>query len=110
MVLQPVCWQRIEKSSQRRLKEKPADGKSLHLACTYRTPHSCLPISWLERKPSQEMLFRFNNTIAPLLAESYIDESFGASVIFPHVLHQPNVLRVKHDGPCQPLVLSARAT
>ena len=45
------------------------------------------------------MLYRFNNTIAPLLAESYVDESFGASVIFPHVLHQPNVLRVKHDGP-----------
>ena len=58
------------------------------------------------------MLFRFNNTIAALLAESYVvvDENFGASVIFPHVLHQPNVLRVKHDGPCQPLVLSANAT
>ena len=56
------------------------------------------------------MLFKFNNSIAPLLAESYVDESFGASVIFPHVLHQPNVLRVKHDGPCQPLVLSANAT
>ena len=79
-----------------------ADGKSLHLAYSYLTPHSYLPISWLERKPSQEMLFRFNNTIAPLLEESYIDESFGASVIFLHVLHRPNVLRVKHDGPCQP--------
>ena len=56
------------------------------------------------------MLLRFSNKIAPLLAESYKDESFGASVIFLHVLHRPNVLSVKHDGPCQPSVLSANAT
>ena len=69
-----------------------------------------LSVGWRGSRHKKCFLDLTIYTIAPLLAESYVDESFGASVIFPHVLHQPNVLRVKHDGPCQPLVLSANAT
>ena len=35
-------------------------------------------------------------------SEAKSGEILGAPVISLHVLHHPNVLRVTHDGPCQP--------